>query len=370
MRVIEGDCLDVMMSMVMDGEQVDSVVTDPPYHLTSTVKRFGSDTAAPAKSNGASGVYARASVGFMGQKWDGGDIAFRKETWELAYTLLKPGGYLLAFSGTRTYHRMACAIEDAGFEMRDMIAWVTGQGFPKNHDAGDGWGTALKPALEPIAMARKPLIGTVAQNVAAHGAGAINIDGCRVPTEGRPSLVLDAKDTDSSVYAGRVRGDAGFRGGSRAVGETNLGRWPANLIHDGSDEVLAAFPQAVSARASGNPNNPRHGSKNRVATSYDWNPERESHDYRDTGSAARFFYCAKTPKSERGGSKHPTVKPLALMRYLCRLVTPVGGTVLDPFAGSGSTLEAALLEGFDPVGIEQSPEFCADINARLIRASM
>ena len=154
--LINGDCIEEMQRLIDEGVQVDSVVTDPPYHLTSIVKRFGKDNSAPAKY-GTDGAYARASKGFMGKEWDGGDIAFRPETWELALKLLKPGGHLLAFSASRNYHRMAVAIEDAGFEIRDQLMWLYGSGFPKSHNLGDGWGTALKPAHEPIVMARKPI---------------------------------------------------------------------------------------------------------------------------------------------------------------------------------------------------------------------
>ena len=158
MLLLNGDCIEEMQKLIDDGKQVDSVVTDPPYHLTSIVERYGKEGSAPAKDR--DGLYQRQARGFMGKEWDGGDIAFRKETWELAYKLLKPGGHLLAFSGSRTYHRMAVAIEDAGFEIRDQIMWLYGSGFPKSLNIGDGWGTALKPAHEPIVMAKKRLEGT------------------------------------------------------------------------------------------------------------------------------------------------------------------------------------------------------------------
>lgn len=217
-----GDCLDVLATLPADS--IDACVTDPPYHLTRVVKRFGKPGSAPAQL-GTDGAYARASAGFMGKQWDGGDVAFRPETWAEVYRVLKPGAYLLAFGGTRTYHRLAVAIEDAGFEVRDMIAWVYGSGFPKSHNLdGDreGWGTALKPAQEPICVARKPLIGTVAENVARHGTGAINIDGCRVA--GAPWKAHRATGLAATKY---------FTDGDPAVIDKaphDLGRWPANLI--------------------------------------------------------------------------------------------------------------------------------------------
>ena len=288
MRLLHGDCLEVLRTL--PDCSVDAVVTDPPYGLS-----------------------------FMGKRWDY-DVP-SVEIWAECLRVLKPGGHLLAFAGTRTQHRMAVRIEDAGFEIRDMIAWVYGSGFPKSHNLKDdwqGWGTALKPALEPITVARKPLVGTVAENVLMHGTGAFNIDGCRV---------RDGSETggEKPVYAANHRNavyGSGMGGGAWA--QTN-GRWPANLIHDGSDEVVEL-----------------------------------------TGDAARFFYCAKASKADRGNdNKHPTVKPTELMRYLCRLVTPPGGIVLDPFMGSGSTGKAAALEGFDFIGIEREAEYLAIAEARI-----
>ena len=282
MLLLNGDCLEEMQKLIDDGTQVDSVVTDPPYHLTSITERFGKEGSAPAQY-GTDGAFARASKGFMGKEWDGGDIAFRKETWELALKLLKPGGHLLAFSGSRTYHRMAVAIEDAGFEIRDQIMWLYGSGFPKSHNLGDGWGTALKPAHEPIVMARKSIEGTNKNNREKYETGGINIDDCR------------CKDN----------------------------RYPANVMHDGLQE--------------------------------DW---------------ARYFYCPKTSKAERGElNTHPTVKPKKLMQYLCRLVTPKNGTVLDLFMGSGSTGIAAKDEGFDFIGIEKDKEYFEIAGARIKSSS-
>jgi len=361
----------------------------------------------------------------MGKSWDASGVAYDVTVWQECLRVLKPGGHLLSFGGSRTYHRMACAIEDAGFQIRDQIMWVYGSGFPKSHNiskaidkaegaerevigqklharkgvslaeersvigAGafgearmgnvtapataeakewDGWGTALKPAHEPIVLARKPLDGTVANNVLTYGVGGINIDGCRVPSP----------DNDGKVW---IRGGDGVnaRSGSKQAqdnpqlnGETHtvepnaLGRFPANFIHDGSDELLELFPSVKADE-----------------------------------SAARFFYCAKASKKDRNeglegfaewtwkdqgfrdndsthlspragagrtssnANHHPTVKPTDLMRYLCRLVTPPNGTVLDPFTGSGSTGKAAVLEGFNFIGVEQSAEYIEIAKARI-----
>jgi len=269
----------------------------------------------------------------MGQEWDGGDVAFRAETWRLAWKLLKPGGHLLAFSASRNYHRMAVAIEDGGFEIRDQMMWLYGSGFPKSHNIGknvdktlgnvgknewEGWGTALKPAHEPIAVGRKPISeSTVAKNVLKHGTGAINIDASRV-------------ESDEDVE----------------------GRFPANIMHDGSDVVQDIFPKNK---------NTRHMSYKRSGGDFiDGIPNQEEKSWfvTEEGSAARYFYCPKVSKKERGeNNKHPTVKPRELMKYLVRLVTPKGGTVLDPFMGSGSTGMAAKDLGFDFIGIEKSEDY-------------
>jgi DNA modification methylase len=403
-----GNCLDRIKDI--PDASIDAVVTDPPYALVSITKRFGKQGAAPCVvPDGKSGAYARASAGFMGKAWDVGDVAFAVEFWTEVYRVLKPGGHVLAFGGTRTVHRLTCAIEDAGFEIRDMVAWLYGSGFPKSHDVSkgidraagaarevvgsklglpvyhlhghqggeafgeglatttaetrllasqitasataparqwEGWGTALKPALEPITFARKPLEGTVAANVLAHGTGALNIAACRV-------------GTDST--ARRNTAEMGYHGGNLAAAYStgsDAGRWPANLIHDGSDEVVAAFPESsggawpASGARFGYSGGDRKQSGARKETA-------------DSGSAARFFYNAKADSDDRIGSKHPTVKPVDLMRYLVRLVTPPGGTVLDPFAGTGTTGEAAFYEGFNAVLIEREEEYRADIARRM-----
>ena len=376
-QVLHGDCRDELE--LLPDNSIDSIVTDPPYEL-----------------------------GFMGKSWDASGIAYDQRVWVQCLRVLKPGGHMLAFSGSRTYHRMACAIEDAGFQIRDQIMWVYGSGFPKSlnigkaidKDAGaerevigqkmyarkgvaiaeertaigggsfgearmgdittpatdnakqwEGWGTALKPAHEPIVLARKPLDGTVAQTVLTHGTGGINIDGCRVGAGAKKWVTPRGGiwSTDPTAKAELV--------------DNELGRFPANIIHDGSDEVTELFPTDKL-----------------------------------TQSAARFFYCAKANKTDRneglneftekreadrtiadgvGGDNprnrsntpklnhHPTVKPTDLMRYLVRLITPPNGTVLDPFTGSGSTGKAAALEGFNFIGIEQSAEYVEIAKARI-----
>ena len=322
--IINDDCLHAMQGL--EDNTIDSIVTDPPYGLS-----------------------------FMGKDWDHGipGVVF----WQEALRIAKPGCHLLAFGGTRTFHRLAVAIEDAGWEIRDTVMWVYGSGFPKSHNLKGEWqgyGTALKPAWEPVIVARKPLEGTVANNVLKWGTGALNIDGCRVGT----SVDMNPNDFDDSKrkspkFSGTFNGGktGQYRNGTGVIPQ---GRFPANLIHDGSDEVVRLFPDSKSGKATG----------------YDWgdsnndNPTHIVHNIKsgihfgDSGSASRFFYCAKASKSERGeGNNHPTVKPLALMRYLCRLVTPPDGVVLDPFCGSGSTLVGALQEGFRYIGIEKDPDY-------------
>lgn len=371
-----GDCLEVLRSIPNDS--VDAVVTDPPYGLS-----------------------------FMGKKWDY-DVP-GTEIWVECLRVMKPGGHLLAFAGTRTQHRMAVRIEDAGFEIRDMIAWVYGSGFPKSHN-GEWGGTALKPALEPITMARKPLVGTVAANVQAHGTGAINIDACRVPAEYMPA----------NTGAGGLprRRDDEERGPGLVTQPHELGRWPANVIHDGSADVMAAFPAApgqmsdasmnaealktqnvYGAMRRGRGDESSANSDNDGAVGFKMKPGARR---LDAGSAARFFYCAKASRKDRNegtdelpqhiggmvsntsgqhitrrdegyspkpqGNNHPTVKPTDLMAYLVRLVTPAGGVVLDPFMGSGSTGKAAMREGFGFIGIEREPSYLDIAKSRIHHA--
>ena len=343
--IIAGDCLDVMLDLDVAGERFDAMITDPPYELK-----------------------------FMGKKWDGTGIAFRAATWRKAFAVLKPGAYLLAFGGTRTEHRMTVAIEDAGFEIRDKIMWIYGTGFPKSADQGGGWGTALKPAYEPIIVARKPLERgmTVAENVLRHGTGAINIDASRVPTDDKLGGGEEKAETagqftnegwrrpwmddpgKSEAFAAKVR--------QNVLNAEKLGRFPANVIHDGSPEVMEAFAAYGERKAGHFPAvQNTHASTSYSVASGKIAPERNL----DTGTAARFFYSAKATAADRAGSAHPTVKPQALMRYLCTMATPPGGRILDPFAGSGSTLQAAAECGFHATGIELDPAYLDDIRARL-----
>lgn len=343
-----GDCLNVLATLPENS--IDSCVTDPPYHLVSIYKRFANE--ARNEKTVGNHAYGRHATGFMGKQWDGGDIAFKPETWAAVYRVLKPGAHLLAFGGTRTYHRMACAIEDAGFEIRDQIQWLYGSGFPKSHNQGNGWGTALKPANEPIVLARKPLSEkTVAANVLKWGTGAINVDGCRV----------EAANGDEPMGWETPRGGIWKTDGAADAPliATGKGRWPANVIHDGSEEVVGAFPE--SGPGPGN----THSAKENGGGIFGGGRMGIENIYKDEGSAARFFYTAKAGADDRLGSKHPTVKPLDLMQYLVRLVTPKGGTVLDLFAGTGSTGEAAFREGMNAILIEREIEYQDDIKRRI-----
>jgi site-specific DNA-methyltransferase (adenine-specific) len=428
----------------MPENSVDAIVTDPPYEL-----------------------------GFMGKRWDGAGIAYSVEMWSEALRVLKPGGHLLAFGGTRTYHRMACAIEDAGFEIRDSIHWVYGSGFPKSLDVSkaidkaagaerevvgtsnngiaggtgkhagedgkyrfggefnvttaatdqarrwEGWGTALKPAHEPIVVARKPLVGTVAGNVLVWGTGGLNIDGCRVGTDGGTRAGEFPKEASVTAYGNGLNGN-------KKAQPLNAGRWPANVVFDRTAGEALDQQSGVSKSQGGRIGKKEHGS---VAIGGAGTYEKGDPGFGDTGGASRFFtqadfgpddwpfvYQAKPSRKERNagldglperptgdaaspisnrkcrkcglvkfaqphctcaepeweeakttanGNYHPTVKPVALMRHLVRLVTPPGGTVLDPFAGSGTTLVAAILEGFDAIGCEMTDEYLPIIEGRV-----
>ena len=440
-KLINADCIEAMKAM--PDNSVDAIVTDPPYEL-----------------------------GFMGKSWDASGIAFNIEVWQEALRVIKPGGHLIAFSGSRTYHRMAVAIEDAGFQIRDQIMWVYGSGFPKSHNiskaidkaAGaerevvgsyqgatnigkvadgkrgyspgtdypdvdrtvnitapatpaaqqwDGWGTALKPAHEPMVLARKPLEGTVANNVLTYGVGGLNIDGTRVIADGenfdnlksRPIGKLNTRRNDETDEEFDARVGESPEQLAALAKLKELGRFPANFIHDGSDEVVGLFPDS---------NAPKQYDKKKAGwltpgSTHETN-ELQSKEYGDSGSAARFFYCAKASKRDRNegldgfegkeiGAKgnglartcatcgasvidgcncvdrtfvnpvranhHPTVKPTTLMQYLVRLVTPPNGIVLDPFMGSGSTGKACAYEGFDFIGIDQSAEYVEIAQARI-----
>ena len=476
-QLMKGDCLKQLKKL--KDNSVDSVVTDPPYHLTSIVKRFGKEDSAKAQY-GTDGAFQRASKGFMGKEWDGGDIAFRPDVWEECYRVLKPGGHLLAFSHSRTYHRMGVAVEDAGFEIRDQIMWVYGSGFPKSHNIGkavdklqgnerevigtkkgqgnipndrgnwglkpntdvivdkgnsewEGWGTALKPAHEPIVMARKPFKGSIAQNVLEWGTGGINIDDCRVGTE---------KVSTHSNGKGNT-GDKGIYGtyANQQGSEEREGRFPANIIFD---EEAGKILDEQSGNKTGQRGvvkgtEPSHSKKNAIYGDYSMVDGKYAEPIDDLGGASRFFYCPKAQKKDRNegmpeevptftgrprredGSViykethpeewakamegkprkektslaaaeekinqrpvgvaftkeenmfnqkgrmniHPTVKPTDLMTYLVRLVTPKGGTVLDPFMGSGSTGKAAIREGMDFIGIEREDEYMEIAKTRI-----
>ena len=382
-----GDCRAIMADM--KPESVDACITDPPYELTQN-KRGGSGQASLNLNSPAGRSRITTGGGFMGLDWDASGVSFDPETWRAVARVLKPGAHLLAFGGTRTVHRIACAIEDAGFEIRDQIVWLYGQGFPKSLNIGNGWGTALKPAHEPIIVARKPFRGTVAQNVVKHGTGALNIDGCRIG--GQMDGTWGARQDSSIGYGGPAV--TGFRT------EKPSGRWPANVC---LDEDAAALLDAMSGeRKTGG------GARTVVGKTHGFVGGRESLR-RDvgkewpssTGGASRFFYCAKASRAERNAgldglperqqgqrygtvqdarphtaddyeyprramqNHHPTVKPVALMRWLVRLVTPPGGLVLDPFTGSGSTGVACVLEGLRFTGIEREAEY-VEIAARRI----
>lgn len=363
-EVIHGDCRDVMAAM--EADSVDAIVSDPPYGLS-----------------------------FMGKGWD--HAVPGVEFWAEALRVAKPGAHLVAFGGTRTYHRLTCAIEDAGWEIRDCLSWLYGSGFPKSHN-GPWGGTALKPAWEPIVLARKPLIGTVAANVAEHGTGGLNIDGCRI-------------GTDAGWSYPNGRGGQGWHGRESLPTDLTVpkkaeaGRWPANVALD--EEAAAMLDEQSGDKCgggrftTGGAGYDDAGRGNTFGGGFRGASTRGMPSL-DTGGASRFFYCAKASRAERerglegaptlevsrygeqgqgpspqqtprepkaAANHHPTVKPVALMRWLCRLVTPPGGLVLDPFTGSGTTGCAAVAEGFRFVGAELNPEY-AEIARRRIAAAI
>lgn len=397
--------------MIAEGIQFDGAVMDPPYHLHSIVQRFGGDNAVPAKSDGPTGAYARAAAGFMNAKWDGGAVAFEPETWRLVFELLKPGAYLAAFSHTRRYHRMACAIEDAGFIIRDMGDWMYGSGMPKGHNVSklldrragkaaerkktkkpvtedaeraEGKSTATKPYKEPICLAQKPVEGTIADNWLKHGTGLLNIDDCRVAGAMDGQWGSDNTGVDRERIFNASPDDADYRSEKHP-----LGRWPALLIHDGSDEVIAQFPAKAGQESHVKGTEPSMKTRRGILGKFEERLPGTMHQ--DRGTAARFFYSAKAAPIDRVcrckhcGTRamgdlgrccdhpedlnHPTVKPVNLMRWLLRLCIPPGGTVLDAFAGTGSTGIAAIGEGMRPTLIEMDPEHIADIQFRLDRVS-
>ncbi len=418
-KLYNGNMLD--MREVIEPESIDSIVTDPPYGLTSIVKRFGSDDAKPA-GEAKDGSFARLSKGFMGKTWDGSGIEYNVEAWRRCYEVLKPGGYLLAFGGSRTFYRIACAIEDAGFEIRDTVMWLYGSGFPKSMNIGlaidrkngveseiagtgkwEGWGTALKPAFEPVIVARKPFKGSCVDNVIKYGVGGVNIDECRIGNETikggtAPSFRDIGKKSKEAIGIDKLSFGQ-VQNAERIEYPEHTGRFPSNVMftYDDNDfeEVCGGLPNggkngSISKRYK--MNNQVYGEYGECNT---WDA------YNDSGSAARYFYCAKASTRDRdegldgmlsvkcndGRNKpidnafqrgetlrkntHPTVKPTDLMQYLVRLVTPEGGTVLDPFNGSGSTGKAVMYENKDRnknykyIGIEMTEEYLPIAKARI-----
>jgi site-specific DNA-methyltransferase (adenine-specific) len=328
--VYHGSNLDVLPTLA--DNSVDAIVTDPPYEL-----------------------------GFMGKSWDSSGIAYSVELWAECLRVLKPGGHLLAFSGSRTYHRMTVAIEDSGFEIRDMISWISNKTFPKSHniqkatksDDWTGWGTALKPTVEPIVMARKPVDGTIANNVLTWGVGGLNIDQSRITTDDR--------------FGGGAKGASGFAANYDGEGWTagsELGRWPANIILDESGASLLDQQQQEASRFFYVAKASKHDRNEGLdelpdSVKVNWNG---SDGHRGIGD----YYPDGRPRNILPQkNSHPTVKPTALMEYLIKLITPAGGLVLDPFAGSGSTGKAALLNGYRFIGIELTAEYLPIIKGRL-----
>ena len=421
-QIHNGDCAEVMASM--EGDSVDAIVTDPPYGLSFMNKEWDSPqmmgSAAFLKSGGGYGNYPK---GVKRTGYSDVDVhrfqAYMTPIFAEALRVAKPGAHLLCFGGTRTFHRMACAIEDAGWEIRDCIMWVYGSGFPKSMDVAkaidkatgyvgevigertvdvgmqgghmhagrksqqqqqqvrslsdqakqwEGWGTCLKPAWEPIIVARKPLDGTVANNVLTWGVGAMNIDACRVPTEdklGGGMKAGGAKGVWDRPFMHDEQAQAAFveRKKANVAKSESLGRFPANLVHDGSQMVLDLFPDTGKSSGGGGVKAP---GKNGIYGSYSGHEYPQQLGLGDSGSAARFFYCAKASKKDRGeGNNHPTVKPTELMKWLVQLVTPEGGVVLDPFAGSGTTLVACKMLGRNAIGIEREQEYVEIIKRRL-----
>jgi DNA modification methylase len=327
--IIHGDCLEEMKKM--DANSISCIVTDPPYGL-----------------------------GFMNKDWDAG--LPHHDIWKEALRICKPGAFLLAFGGTRTYHRLTYAIEDSGWQIRDCIMWIYGSGFPKshNHFGLEGYGTALKPAYEPIIMAMKRCEGTYAQNAQKHGQAGININECRIACNG------DLLGRRNKI--GRNGQFNTYGGDNRAVNDPIAanGRWPANVIFD---EEAGRMLDEQSGNLKSGLISPHHKINQSRSTIYEDGLKETTglQSFGDSGGASRFFYCAKASSSERGkDNKHPTVKPIKLMEYLIKLVMPPkDGLLLDPFAGSGTTILAAKRLGFKAIGIEKCHEYCEIANARI-----
>lgn len=423
LRLERGDCAEVMASM--ESNSVDAIVTDPPYGLAfmgADWDSFGASTGRESvdERRGKMNEYLGSNAVVPAFASSHSHMPKLSEMREFqarmtpifaeALRVAKPGAHLLCFGGTRTFHRMACAIEEAGWEVRDCIMWVYGSGFPKSMDVGkaidkalgaecekvpnpnnakpspqdtgrygaygptdyveptpatdaaaqwDGWGTCLKPAWEPIIVARKPVEGTVVGNVLEWGTGAINIDGCRVPTS--ETISNHSRTADAARSKGKY-GDSSAQETHQTSGQS-LGRFPANLAHDGSDDVLALFPDTGKSSGGGGVKAP---GKNGIYGTYNGHEYPQQLGLGDSGNAARFFYCAKANKKDRGeGNDHPTVKPTELMSWLVRLVTPQGGVVLDPFMGSGSTGVAAKREGMGFIGVERDGHYFEIARKRL-----
>jgi DNA modification methylase len=383
----QGNCVEIMQNM--SESLVDAIVTDPPYGLEFMGKEWDKigDVRQPDDATfhrSGVGPYDRAKVRHSSAPSYGIDGNQVMQEWHgmwacEALRVLKPGGYLLAFGGTRTSHRLTCALEDAGFEIRDVIMWLYGSGFPKSHNLkGDmnGWGTALKPAYEPIVVARKPFKGTVAANVLANGTGALNIDGCRISTNGE---VVHVPQSDPGARAGVVGTDLGITRANKerfqqsqrdSIERLNeQGRWPANVILD--EEAAEMLDTQSGERKTSKPGTTANVPKFDGDVYNKSNTPQIEWGYGDSGGASRFFYCAKASRSERESgmndnkNHHPTVKPVALMRYLVRLITPPNGIVLDMFLGSGTTGIAAILEGLRFIGIEREPEYIEIARARI-----
>lgn len=427
--IIHGDLFDVLPTL--EAESIDACVTDPPYDLTAN-KRGGTGEASLNLASPAGRSRISTGGGFMGKEWDATGVAFNPDTWREVYRVLKPGAHLLAFGGTRTFHRMTCAIEDAGFEIRDCLSWLYGQGFPKSLDVSkaidaaagaerevlglgkwasransepgramnpcgagtrdvadtrtvtapstdlakqwQGWGTALKPAMELICMARKPLKGTVAANVVQFGTGALNIDACRIDTaddlNGGSYRCADTRAAQSVALGARNNG----------IGEyvQPTGRWPANVLLD--EQSAALLDEQTGELTSGNDAIFRSDSGGPSRFFYVAKPSREERDYGCEGLPARSGGEAtdrqdgsagvNSPRAgagRTGGSRnvHPTVKPVELMRWLVRLVTPPDGVVLDPFTGSGTTGMACRYELRRFIGIEREAEYVAIAERRI-----
>lgn len=358
--VMSGSCLD-RLGEIPDSS-IEAIVTDPPYGLSNTDPEHIAE--ALARWGAGERDFIPDGRGFMGKAWDA--FVPPPAVWDECLRVLKPGGHLLAFAGSRTFDLMTLSVRLAGFEIRDSIAWLYGSGFPKSHNiekatrdkTWSGWGTALKPAFEPVVVARKPLIGTVAANVLTYGTGGLNIDGSRIGSE---TVTINTFDNGAKPFGDAV--------GEPFTSRQSTGRWPANVILD--EYTAELLDEQSGERVSGG------GAKGVMGGMFgngNENPNRANSLYFDNGGASRFFYVAKASKRDRNeglderANFHPTVKPTDLMRQLVKLVTPPGGTVLDPFTGSGSTGKAAILEGFNFIGVELTDEYLPIIEGRLKHA--